>query len=519
MKKTTLSHLTHAHGWLGIIISAVLFLVFFAGSISLFRFEIFQWSVQPTQQVTTGEILPVSKIMELAIEGHEFNAKEHLTVLAPIENKPYYRVYVDLIEEQAGREYVGLLMDPVTGEIIGELDQFFLADFLYKLHRDLNLSKPGLYLIGFVTLFFAFILISGIFIHAKKLFKNFFKYRTQSNQRSQLLDMHNVIGTISLPFTLMYALSGLIFNLVIIYQISFALILYKGDQDALLADAGIHDLHVEWQGVPVKFTHIDQMVEQYAKEMRHPPEVIRMYNYGDQSAVMNLIGHVGDTFAMRYDVAVQLAGGKELYKDDESQHSEVIHGTDVLAVLHFGSFAGVDIRLIFFVLGMAVCALIVTGNLLWIEKRQKKQNASYRSVSVMTKITLVSTLGVGLACCVAFFVERIVPLSFITRADILVYSFLTCILLISFFSIVISKQQLLETSFFAASIVLLLTLAADWIKYGDNLAAIWQTDDLTVFAVQAGVLVMALLFAKIALIVRKRKPLAHKTEQFKNAFA
>lgn len=519
MKKTTLTHLTHAHGWLGIIISALLFLVFFAGSISLFRYEIFQWSVQPTQPVHTGEILPVSKIMELAIEGREFNAKEHLTVLPPIENKPYYRVYVDLIEDIAGREYVGLLMDPVTGKVIGELEQFLLADFIYKLHRDLNLEKPGLYLLGFVTLFFAFIVVSGIFIHAKKLFSNFFKYRTESNQRSQLLDMHNVVGTISLPFTLMYALSGLIFNLVIIYQISFALILYKGDQDALLADAGIHDLHVEWQNKPTVFKNIDQLVAKYTDELRHPPAVVRMYNYGDQSVVMNLIGHVGGTFAQRYEVAVQLSDQHEIYKDDEHQHSAVRHGTDVLAELHFGSFAGIDIRLIFFVLGLAVCVLIVTGNLLWIEKRQKKVNITYRSVSVMTKVTLISTLGVGLACCIAFLMERIIPTSFITRADLVIYSFLTCVAFVAITSFFITKQQLLEMSFFAASLVLLLTLVIDWLKFSDNLVAIWKTGDLTVFAVQLGILVLALFFAKIAMVVRYKQPLAPSTEPVLGVYA
>lgn len=40
MNKDFLKRLTEAHSWLGLIISGLLFVIFFAGSISLFRHEI-----------------------------------------------------------------------------------------------------------------------------------------------------------------------------------------------------------------------------------------------------------------------------------------------------------------------------------------------------------------------------------------------------------------------------------------------------------------------------------------------
>lgn len=55
MRKVTLNNLTESHGWIGIIISGLLFLIFLAGSISLFRYEIYQWSVAPTQKVYQGD--------------------------------------------------------------------------------------------------------------------------------------------------------------------------------------------------------------------------------------------------------------------------------------------------------------------------------------------------------------------------------------------------------------------------------------------------------------------------------
>jgi uncharacterized iron-regulated membrane protein len=505
MKKYTLINLTEAHGWLGIIISSLLFMVFFAGSISLFHDEIFQWSVQPTQTVEQGETLPVSKVMQLAIADRPFNAREHLTVLPPSKDNPYYQVYVDLIDADAGQDDIGLLLDPITGKVVGEIDQFILADFIYRLHRDLNIPF-GVYIIGFVTLFFFFMLLSGVLIHARKLMANFFQYRTESTQRSKLLDMHNVIGTISLPFTLMYALSGLIFNLVIIYQIAFAVILYKGDQQALLHDAGVNSVEVEWQNTPQQHQHIDYLIEKYRLEFGNAPKVVRMHNYGDQSAIMQLIGQVDGMFAQRYEVAINLSDNTTLFKDDGEKHNEVRHGIDTLNELHFGGFAGLDLRFVYFILGIAVCALIVTGNLLWIEKRQKRINGSQRSVKILTHTTLVSTLGVGLACCVAFLAERLLPITLNSRADFVIYAFVASLILSAVVAVFVKKQTLLIGSLMLASVVLLLTTISDWLLYRENLQSLWQVGELTVFGMQAGFSSVATFFAYIGYKLLKKAP-------------
>lgn len=507
MKKETLKNLTYSHGWIGIIISGLLFLIFLAGSISLFRYEIYQWSIAPAYGAHQGEALPVSTIMQMAIVQQQFDPKEHLTVLLPDEKMPYYRVFVDLVEPHNGKDYIGLLMEPATGEIIGEIEQFFLAEFIYKLHETGNLPAPyGRYLFGFVTLFFFFMLISGVFIHAKKLFSNFFQYRTGTNKRRQWLDMHNVIGTISLPFTLMYAITGLIFNLVIVYQIAFAMVLYKGNQQALFADAGFNIIQPEWQNIPNSFENIDSQIDKATQEFGHAPRVIRMYNYGDKSAVMHLFGEIKGSFPQRYEVGVNLIDQTILFKDDEQNHSEVRHGTDVLSELHFGSYAGLDLRYIYFLLGLAVCALIVTGNLLWIEKRQKNRKGSNQSTKVLIKLTLASTIGLVVACSVAFLAERLLPFDMPNRAELMIYAFLTALSVASIVTLVINKHTVLVTGLWVSSAILSITVICDWLFYSENLIALFQNNDFVVFGVQSGLCFVALLLAVCAASIQYKKP-------------
>jgi hypothetical protein len=236
--------------------------------------------------------------------------------------------------------------------------------------------------------------------------------------------MHNVIGVMSLPFTLMYAISGLIFNLVIIYQIAFALVLYKGDQQALLDDAGYVVIQPEWQDKPWKNVDIDSIYHQVANRDNYQPTFVRMYNYGDASAVVHVGGIMAEQIGGRFDVATELTSLKETMVNDPINSNMVRKGLQVVANLHFGNYAGFDLRLLYFILGIAVCVLIVAGNLLWIDKQFRQRSASSQAVNIASKYTLVSTAGVIVAIAVSFLLERILPIDLKGRGQILIYGFI-----------------------------------------------------------------------------------------------
>ncbi len=503
MKTTTRNQLTQAHGWIGISISGLLFIIFFAGSISLFKDEIYQWSVAPTHQVHSGPVLTIHDIAEIAIKDRPFNAKEHLSILTPSEKLPYFQVYVDLKENHRGEDYIGLLIDPVSGEIIGEIDSFFLPEFIYHLHESMNLPF-GRYLIGFVSLFFFVMLMTGLLIHAKKLLNRFFLYRSDSNKRSQYLDMHNVIGTMSLPFTAMYAFTGLVFNLVIIYQIAFAVVLYKGDQNALLSDAGVHIIEPEWADKPMPMTRIDEQIQAFTHELENPPRFIRFYNYGDESAVMHLFGEVPNTFSSQYELGIEMHSKALLFKDSPEKNSAVKQGLSTLETLHFGSFAGTDLRLIYFVLGLMVCGLIVSGNLLWIEKRVQNKNASARQVTVLTKLTYISTVGIIVATAASFLAERLLPLTAFNRADYLVYCFVIALVAFSAFVMKQSNKHTTIAGFYLSAGLLVMTVLCDWAMYAPQLMQLWEAGRSTSMLVQIGMLFMAIAFIYCAQWMQRR---------------
>ncbi|QFU23599.1 PepSY domain-containing protein [Shewanella eurypsychrophilus] len=502
MNKQFLKRLTEAHSWLGLIISGLLFIVFFMGSISLFRSEIYLWSVLPHHTPAQGEVLSPSEIMTLAIKDRSFNAKEHLTLVSPTDEMPFYKVYVDIVlpeDATTDIDYVSLLMDPVSGEIVANVDDFYLADFIYQLHYDLNIPNGG-YIIGFVTLFFFFALISGIFIHARKLFRQFFLYRTNEGKRDQLLTMHNVIGVMSLPFTLMYAITGLIFNLVIIYQIAFALVLYKGDQQALLSDAGYTQQMPEWLDKPLDTrAEVDTLVAQHIQEFGQSPRVIRAYNYGDSSALLHIFGSESGKFVSPVEQVFSLKDGETLFSRAPETPNTMTTGRIVLSTLHFGDYGGMDLRVIYLILGLGVCTLIVSGNLLWAEKRQQQRQSSLKSIALVNSMTLGSTMGVMLATAMAFLFERVMPIEWIARDQMLILSFVVTLGLYLLMAFVITdKRKLLFISLIATAAVVAMTMIFDWILFHQSIVELLNHGFLQVVGVQVGLSITLVLLIVVA---------------------
>jgi uncharacterized iron-regulated membrane protein len=496
MNKEFVKRLTLAHGWIGLVFSGLLFIIFFAGSIALFRQEITLWSMQPHFPITSGENIGVNKVLDSALADRNYDPKEHITLLLPSADSYYYKAYIDIKDREQEPHYDELLIDPVTGEIVNEGNKFDLADFIYRLHYNLNIPF-GKYVLGFVTLFFLFALISGIFIHARKFISNFFKYRGAKHKRSQLLDMHNVVGVISLPFTIMYAISGLIFNLLIIYQISIALVLYNGDGEALLKDAGIESIEPEWQDKPIEHIDIDKLITKVTKEYQVAPRMLTIYNYGDKSAVIQFRAQDTDELTTMYNVAYSLNDEHVTMKIDNSNPNTVRIGVSVLRKLHYGNYAGLDLRVMYLILGFLVCALIVTGNLLWIEKREKQRTFSARSLSLARYATVLSSTGIIISTCIAFLYERLIPIHWLNRVDILGQTFWVSLAILAIIyalpKVRANYRQALAISLYVSAGILLLTLLISLITFNQPLIDLFMVGSYTVFSVDLSLFVSALL--------------------------
>lgn len=309
----------------------------------------------------------------------------------------------------------------------------------------------------------------------------------------------------SLPYTLMYALTELIFNLSIIYQVAFAVFLYQGDQEALLADAGYVAVEQELSGIEMPMAGAYALIDEAESRFGSPASFVRFYNYGDENAVLEIRADDGEQFADRTELYYALKDGTPIAGMNAQQDNAVRGGLDVVAALHFGSFAGLDLRILYFVLGMGVAGMIVAGNLLWIDKRRKQRDVGPGTIRFFNCLTVGACCGTVVATAAIFLAERIMPLGLADRGDWIGRIFLIVLaLFVTAASVLRDKRKLLRVGLLASAAVMAATVAADWWMHGGQMRALWSQGYRAIIGVEIGLLAAAALCVWIAWLLRRR---------------
>ena len=112
-------------------------------------------------------------------------------------------------DPRARRGGTRITIDSVTGQTL-EARETRGGSFLYRFHFELY-GMPRMWsrwIVGIATLLMFVAIISGVITH-KKIFKDFFTFRSGKGQRSWL-DAHNATAVLALPFHIMITFSGLL---------------------------------------------------------------------------------------------------------------------------------------------------------------------------------------------------------------------------------------------------------------------------------------------------------------------
>ena len=381
MNQQTRKQLTSAHSWLGLIISGALMIVFFCGSLSFFKENIHSWEQYYDQTKELDEnILSPADISKIILDRNYNIPSDHrVLLLFPTDKEPQYQAFFSTEEEGGSHKRHRLYFDPETGNEVKNMSgRYYLADFLYKLHIDLNIPA-GTEIVGIVSLIFFVIVISGIVIHLKKLIKYFYQYRLKKSAHTYL-DGHNLIGVTSLPYTFMYALTGVMFNLSILFQAGFGYLVFQGDIGALSKTSGFNSpVNIEASGEPMNWQDLDLTIEHANQQLPGAKVYLaKIFAFGDKNAQVELRLVDTNDLTERLTLTYPLSNYLD-FKQEHVMENSVQGAYHVLKQLHYGSFGGITLQFIYFFLGLACCYLILSGNLLWQEKQAANRKKVYKS--------------------------------------------------------------------------------------------------------------------------------------------
>jgi len=267
-------------------------------------------------------------------------------------------------------------------------------------------------------------LISGIITH-KKIFKDFFTFRPRKGQRSWL-DGHNAVGVLVLPFHLMITYSSLVIFMSMVMPASI-LASYNGDARAFFDEVFPASTTPERAGKPAELAPLTPLLEK-AREQWAGGEVARLTvnNPGDSNASVVLIRDSADRVVHDFGRAATFNGvtGQLLGTTPEQSLPRAIAGS--FYGLHMGRFADPVLRWLYFVCGLAGTAMIGTGLVIWLGKRQLqhvKSGVMPVELRLVEVLNIASMAGLMLAVAAFFWANRLLPVGLAGRSDWEVNSF------------------------------------------------------------------------------------------------
>ncbi|WP_300759222.1 PepSY-associated TM helix domain-containing protein [Janthinobacterium sp.] len=403
MKEGFRQSMAWLHTWSGLLVCWILLLVFCAGTASYYRNEITLW-MQPELHGAAASKVTTEAAATAAQQAMQERAQgaPRWFISLPGERTPATQLGWSKPskpgEKKRGRRgnFHSEMADPATGDVLSKPRETRGGEFLYRLHFDLH-YMPAIWarwIVGFCAMFMLVSIISGVITH-KRIFKDLFTFRPKKSQRSWL-DAHNVTAVLALPYHLMITYTGLV-TLMFLYMPSGATAAYKGDQDAFFAEAfpgGANDRKVS--GVAAPLTPFAPLVRQAEQHWGGKVERISVNHPGDANAVITLSRAAGrDMSSKQPSMDFDGVSGKLLSTNgDELPGASATHG--VMYGLHIAHFGGPLLRALFFLSGLAGCAMVATGALLWaVKTRQKQAKALAAGKRPSFGLRLVEALNIG----------------------------------------------------------------------------------------------------------------------------
>ncbi|MEM0984916.1 MAG: PepSY-associated TM helix domain-containing protein [Pseudomonadota bacterium] len=360
------------HSWTGVALGFFLFVVCFTGSVALFYNEILSWE-DPNKRIT----LPAepAAFNETFTEWHaELEASgevEYLNVYFPRLHAPYYAAYAHVDLPDGSHVDHSVQWHPETLEMLPERADG-MARWLYDFHRDLMWPAKlggrtvGRALVGVAGVILLLAIVSGVIAHTK-IREELFTLRYMRSMRLKWQDTHKVLGLWGLPFYSMIALTGAVLGIVTLLAPIIAILAFKGDQQALF-DAVIGQ-PPEPVGQQVQMMSVDDIYAMPHPESGERPWYVATHNWGDEAAVLDIYYKEDRKLISAEGRTVSAVTGEPAYSATTDTKTPGNRLVAAMSPLHYGTFGGIALKALYFVLGLSLAVITALGTMMWIERR------------------------------------------------------------------------------------------------------------------------------------------------------
>ncbi len=378
------------HSFTGVFTGLLLFVVCWSGTFAVLSNEI-DWLVTPEARADANEGT-TSWGQWLAALQQAFPDAEVQRLEAPLHPSSAAVAVVDLPNQVLVRVY----LQPGTGEILSHGSYFTVQRFFRNLHSYLFLPGIGSYIVSILSLTLLVSLLSSLMFY-KRWWVRLFRFRPGSGC-ALWSELHKSSGLWSLWFIAVIALTGAWY----LFEMTRSDWLDGKFSYAGTGASVVHQIPAPESSADQPEVSLDRLIERVG-EVR-PDLRIRMVHLANSREGAIYMDGQTDHVLVR-DRANQLhldrRSGAILYDQNASDYPLYWRWSDTADPLHFGNFGGLWSKVVWFLFGLVLSGLILTGTYLHVQRLAREAGGRSRHRWPGTGAAIVVTLLV-LAASVSF---------------------------------------------------------------------------------------------------------------------
>lgn len=354
------------HKWTSLVCTIFLLIICLTGLPLVFHHEIEHWldDGKPLSDVPAST--PPANLDKLIDTAKSMYPGEVVDYLFFDPDEP--QVYVGMAKKPGDGPVSGhaVRMDGRTGDVLLDgppysQDKFSFMGIMLALHVDLFADLPGELFLGFMGLLFCIAIVSGVVLYGpfmKKL--EFGTVRAGRSTRLKWLDLHNLLGIVTLVWAFVVGFTG------VINELSTPLFrLWQSTELASILEP------YKGQGVPAELSSAQAAADTARKALP-----------GNQ---VSFIAFPGNAFGsphhynswMRGDTPLTSKMNTPVLIDGRSGELTTIAkmpwyltALELSRPLHFGDYGGLPLKIIWAVLDLITIVVLVSGLYLWLARRR-----------------------------------------------------------------------------------------------------------------------------------------------------
>ena len=395
------------HAWVGVLASLALFVVFFCGVFALFREELEIWQDPLLHTAPPAEAPPSFDALLAHVAPAPRARGLHVGFLTHEETR---LVTAYLFEPTGVREF---WVDPLTGASRPAPSR--LASELYWLHFFYRVPW-GQEASGLLAVALLATLVSGLVIHLKDLRRQWWTFRPTLKPRFSASDAHKVLGVFGLPFTAVMGWTGAILCLSGLLTQGLTTTVFKGDAQRVSLLRGYAQPQREETKREAVMLPLDTLVARARTAVpgaEGTPRYVDFPLQGDANAWVGVYFQMLPLGADHYATLDAVSG--EPLTTSTRLRTPTFTFERVIFDLHYAHFGGLLLKLLYALLALAVCAVLLTGNLVWLERRDAAR--AHVGNRLLERLTAGVCAGLVLGCAVYCVANRALPGALERRAD------------------------------------------------------------------------------------------------------